>query len=533
MIDDNELLRRFAENFSEDAFAELVRRYLELVYHAAVRQLGGDAHAAEDVTQVVFSLLGQKAGSLRGHENLAGWLHTTTRFAARRVRRTEQRRRAREQEAQLMHELTTETTADAAWQQIRPVIDEALGELNPPDRAAVLCRYFAALPLAEVGAKLGVTEDAARMRVDRALEKLRLVLARRGVTSTAAALGLLLAHQPAIAMPAGLAKTVTAQAVSAAVAASSTFNLLQFMSVSKISITIAGLVLALAVGTAGYEVYASREADAALTDATQLNDAISAKLQAVEQSSRTGERDLARLEQDVESARAAKAAAAKPPAARPAVSGGASAAPAWDAAKEGNAFLARHPEARQAIVDRSTAKLNFRWGALFEALNLSPAQIAQFEALMREGETVNFPGPDGKVLALRPGTGMSHDDVTNHLRELLGEDGYARMQQYAQAVPAREFTVQLASALYSTPDPLSSEQAGQLIQIMAASRPPDGGRNGRFDWDAVMTKAQEVLSAPQLAALGGMRAQDQLQVAMNGARTRSPLPAPTATTPPR
>src|SRR5436190_859639 len=115
MIDDHELLRGFADNCSEDAFAELVRRYLELVYHAALRQLGGDTHAAEDVTQAVFSLLGHKADSLRSHENLAGWLHTATRFAARRARRTEQRRRAREQEAQLMHELTTETTTDATW----------------------------------------------------------------------------------------------------------------------------------------------------------------------------------------------------------------------------------------------------------------------------------------------------------------------------------------------------------------------------------------------------------------------------------
>src|SRR5688572_24983159 len=97
-IDDAELLRRYADEESEAAFAELVRRYINLVYHAALRQLGGDGHRAEDVTQEVFSLLARKARSLRRHQALAGWLHTATRHAARRGLRTERRRARREQE---------------------------------------------------------------------------------------------------------------------------------------------------------------------------------------------------------------------------------------------------------------------------------------------------------------------------------------------------------------------------------------------------------------------------------------------------
>ena len=147
--DDAELLRRYANSRDEAAFAELVWRYLGLVYHAAARQLGGEAHAAEEVAQRVFTLLARKAAALRRHATLAGWLHTTTRFTASEALRTERRRRAREQEAYTMHGTTAikpDSADDTTWLDLRPVIDEALGELDAPDREAVLLRYFADLP---------------------------------------------------------------------------------------------------------------------------------------------------------------------------------------------------------------------------------------------------------------------------------------------------------------------------------------------------------------------------------------------------
>src|SRR5204863_9925439 len=133
-------------------------------------------------------------------------------------------------------------------------------------------------------------------------------------------------------------------------------------------------VLVLSPGTAGYEVYASRGADSVLSNASLANDALITKMRALEQRSQSAERDLAQTRQAVESARAAQAAGPRPPAMGTVVSGGAPAA-MWDAVKEGSAFLTRHPEARQAIIDRSSAKLNFRWGALFKELNLNPPQI--------------------------------------------------------------------------------------------------------------------------------------------------------------
>src|SRR5471032_102228 len=202
MPDDSVLLQRFVADRDEEAFAELVRRYLNLVYFAALRQVGGDAHRAEDVAQTVFTLLARKAESLTRHQALAGWLHTTTRFAASEALRTERRRLAREEEAHTMHELSTDPAAQADWERLRPIIDEALNELGDADREAVLLRFFADQPLAAIGAKLQVSENAARMRVERALEKLHGLLAQRGVTSTAAALAVLLANQAAASAPA-------------------------------------------------------------------------------------------------------------------------------------------------------------------------------------------------------------------------------------------------------------------------------------------------------------------------------------------
>src|SRR3990167_3478967 len=126
MMDDAELLRRYVEHRSEAAFADLVERYVSLVYHAALRQIGGDAHGAEDVAQTVFTLLARKARSLASRPTLAGRPHTTTRYVANDLRRAERRRRLREQEAQTMNELLSASAPETDWDRLRPVIDDVL-----------------------------------------------------------------------------------------------------------------------------------------------------------------------------------------------------------------------------------------------------------------------------------------------------------------------------------------------------------------------------------------------------------------------
>lgn len=244
MSDDGELLRSYVEQNSEQAFAELVNRHLGLVYHAALRQTGGNAHRAQDVAQTVFVDLARKAKSLTHHPVLSGWLYTSTRYAASKVARSEQRRQAREEGAQLMNELTAHSSSSADWNQLRPIIDDALHALNERDREAVLLRFFEGKPFAEVGAKLAVSEDAARVRVDRALDKLRALLSRRGVTSTSAALATLLANEALAVAPAGLALKITGVALAGAAATAGATAVATFIGMTKLQVGFAAVLVA-------------------------------------------------------------------------------------------------------------------------------------------------------------------------------------------------------------------------------------------------------------------------------------------------
>src|SRR5512143_4061409 len=129
MPEDAELLCRYATEQSETAFAELIRRHVDLVYSAALRLLNGDVHRAQDVTQQVFAELARQAKRLMRHPALAGWLYTTTRRIAMRTIRTEHRCAAREREAHTMNELLREPAAESDWNQLRPVLDDAMHEL--------------------------------------------------------------------------------------------------------------------------------------------------------------------------------------------------------------------------------------------------------------------------------------------------------------------------------------------------------------------------------------------------------------------
>jgi RNA polymerase sigma factor (sigma-70 family) len=237
----NALLHQYVKEQSEPAFTELVRQHIDLVYSAALRQVNSDPAAAQDVTQAVFTDLARKAPRLLRHTSLTGWLYTSTRYLSAKRVRGEQRRVAREQEAYAMNQILQSSASDAAWQELRPVLDEAMHELSPGDREVVLLRYFEGRPLAEIGARLGLTEDTARKRVARALDKLHGRLARRGITSTVAALSAALAERPVSSAPAAMAGQISQAAVAAVSVGSGTMAVLW-------KLVAAGGIAAIAVG---------------------------------------------------------------------------------------------------------------------------------------------------------------------------------------------------------------------------------------------------------------------------------------------
>jgi RNA polymerase sigma factor (sigma-70 family) len=286
-MDDAELLALYAADRSEAAFAELVRRQVDFVYSAALRQLGGNHHLAPDVTQMVFLDLAKKAAALSRHPALSAWLHRCTRYAVFNARRKEARRVALEKNFANDPSIAPAAEPSSSWREIGPVLDEVVDELPEKDRAAVLLRYFARKPFADVGRELGVSENAARMRVDRAVEALRSALERRGITSTAAAISAVVTAHGVSAAPASVTSFVAGAIATAGTPMSVAVSTLYTM--SKIKLVVTGAVVA--IGTMGLlvelqsrrglraEVERLRAADGELAPAQTENQNLQRELQ--------------------------------------------------------------------------------------------------------------------------------------------------------------------------------------------------------------------------------------------------------------
>jgi RNA polymerase sigma factor (sigma-70 family) len=205
-MNETDLLAEFRATRAEGAFSELVRRYTNLVYSIARRRVA-DVTLAQEVSQIVFIRLAKAPPKLMSEGQLLAWLHRTTVHASIDLWRSETRRRAREQHAVAMQNNPAE---EFAWNELSPVLDEALNELDDSDRQVLLLRFFEQKTMADLGRMLDVNEDAAKMRVSRALGRLRTRLSSLGGACSAALLGTLLYERSVEAAPVGLAATLAA-----------------------------------------------------------------------------------------------------------------------------------------------------------------------------------------------------------------------------------------------------------------------------------------------------------------------------------
>lgn len=536
---DAALLRRYVEEKSDAAFRQLVGRYLDLVYSAALRQTGGNAHAAQDIAQEVFTTLARRASSLTQHPVLTGWLYTTTHHVASAARRAEWRRRTREQEAFRMQE-TLSSDAPVDWDRVRPVLDAAMRELNARDREAVLLRFFAHRAFAEIGTSLNLSEDAARMRVERALDKLHALLARRGLTSTTAALAAALTTQAVTAAPAGLVATVGSAALAGAGALGAGGGIgswIVFMSTTKVTAGVAGLLTALAIGVAVYETNQAQASTVALTQerdlATKTAASFAARMHAAEAQAKSDAARVASLQEQLAAAKKSSASAATAPATPVAV------ASPWS-----------QPGFVQLSMDRYRASLSARYGPLYRSLHLSPSQIAKFESLLIEGQQGVFDiwasasaqglHTDGDTPTATSVARMTSDPLgrmNNGIKALLGEAGAADYDQYEKTCDSRETVNSLAGVMYSTETPLTAQQGDALLAILAANTKQqatpmasDGGDQlhsitQNTDWAAVEKQASGILSAAQLDALKSLNRQKELDQQMTQLASGSPAPA--------
>ena len=256
MTDSQQLVAEYVRNGSDATFRELVSRYVDLVYSTALRLVEGDTHRAEDITQTVFVDLARKARTLPADVRLGGWLHRDTCQVAGHTLRGERRRQSRERQAAEMNALQNHSAAD--FSQVAPLLDEAINELGEADRTAILLRFFEQQDFRTVGQALGSNEDAARMSVTRALEKLEEFLKRRGVTTTAASLGVVLTANAVQAAPVGLAVTIS----TAVALAGTTITTTTAVVMTTLQKTIIGATIAATVGVGIFEARQASDARA-------------------------------------------------------------------------------------------------------------------------------------------------------------------------------------------------------------------------------------------------------------------------------
>jgi RNA polymerase sigma factor (sigma-70 family) len=465
MIEDTVLLREYTANRTEEAFAQLVRRHLNLVYAAAMRRTGGDPHRSQEIVQLVFNELARRAEKVARHPTLAGWLHAATRNAAINAARADRRRRFYEKEASLMNEILSFPPLDAEWDRLRNMIDEVIDRLPQSDHDAIVLRFLEGHTFAEVGQALQISEDAARMRVDRALNKIRRLLARRGITSSAAALSLGLAGHTGMAAPAGMAATITSGALSHAASAGSAGSVVLWTALigSKHAVATTGAALLVATGLVTFAMNSQPTQPSPSAPASTF-----------------------------------RSSSPAPPVTTVAVN--------RISPLEGSPASVRLIPAKSA---RATGSANQRtrmlrnYAPLFDRLTLTPTQREHLVTLLvDEFEIASDYAAASTASGMDPTTNARSFDLSvRKLREgiwdeietLLGEDGYAEYLKVRQDLRAAAWITELERILDRTANPLSPEQSQRFRLLLG-----DSDRDPKDS--TTLEEASRFLSPEQMAA---------------------------------
>lgn len=465
---DSQLLRAYAEERSEAAFAELVRRHMDFVYSAGLRMVG-DTHLAKDVTQGVFVALAKQAGQLTQHPVLSGWLHRTAQNIAAQTIRTAVRRRHREQEAIAMKELLSAGN-EAGWEEIAPHLDAALGDLSEPDRDALLLRYFERKSAREMAQTLGISDEAAQKRVNRAVERLRDAFAQRGVNVGASGLVLLISAHAVQAAPAGLALTITTTAAATTAAAttvttSTTIQTIAMTTFQKIAVTTS---LVVAVGALIYE---SRQVAALQEQNAAYQKQQVALEEQIKQLQR--DRDAAKKQQMALTAELDKA---KQPLKDTEILrlrgqvGALKQEKQMSGQKSPLNKITADPATRKLMRDQQKLGMTMLYSDLVKNLKLEPEAAEKFNDLLADHV---MDGIDIITQALQDKKSQrevdqlftnQEADLNNKLQALLGQEGAAQYQKYSENLLTSLTVQQFEGSLTGDKE----AKAGKKQQLMAA-----------------------------------------------------------------
>jgi RNA polymerase sigma factor (sigma-70 family) len=465
MTSDLELLQNYARNKSEESFAALVNRHLNLVYSAAFRQVRSP-QLAEEVAQSAFTDLARNAQRLAPDTILTAWLYQVTRRTAIDVVRREARRQLREQVASEMNAMNA-TASD--WTHVEPFLDEAMHTLDDTDRAAVLLRYFENKSLREVGQTLGTSEDTAQKRVSRAVERLREFFSKRNVTVGTSGLAVLISANAVQSAPVGLAVMISTAAVltGTAVSTSTIITATKTIAMTTIQKTVITATLAIVAGAGIYEAHQASTLRNQVQNLQQQQAPLAEQIQQLQRERNNATNRLASLADELAKVKKNPSEVLK---LRGEV-GALRQEKTIAASKSAINKITANPETRKALRDQQKMGMSAIYSDLVNRLKLTPDQVGQFNDLLADHvmdsidlitQALHDNKTRGEVDQL-----FSTQDSTlrDKLLTLVGPDGLAQYLDYTKNLGSTLTTAQFAGSLTGDPATVADKKS-QLLQAM-------------------------------------------------------------------